>query len=307
MPDAALDRGLDQGAGVGGVVAVIAERVLHRFRHDGRAGEMDDRLDAVVLDQLGDERLVADIADDRQHLRRQRGGKAGREVVEHDDALAGIDQRVHGMAADIACAAGDQHRHGFCPFVWQKPYRARCIEPVIAGRVSPDKWPACLMPGIRSAANLNESSMPDVLFIKTSSLGDVIHHMPALTEARARRPDARFAWVVEEAFAPLVRLHPAVGEVIPVAARSWRRAPWQASTWQEVGEFPARAAGARLRPDHRHAGAVLQIGADRARRARAAAMATIANSIKEVVLPARSMTCAMRWSGTSTRLRETAR
>jgi heptosyltransferase-1 len=79
--------------------------------------------------------------------------------------------------------------------------------------------------------------MADVLFIKTSSLGDVIHHMPALTEARARRPDARFAWVVEEAFAPLVRLHPAVAEVIPVAARNWRRALWQASTWREVWSF----------------------------------------------------------------------
>ncbi|MEA2978852.1 MAG: heptosyltransferase [Alphaproteobacteria bacterium] len=79
--------------------------------------------------------------------------------------------------------------------------------------------------------------MADVLFIKTSSLGDVIHHMPALTEARARRPDARFAWVVEEAFAPLVRLHPAVAEAIPVAARNWRRAPWQASTWREVWSF----------------------------------------------------------------------
>jgi heptosyltransferase-1 len=82
--------------------------------------------------------------------------------------------------------------------------------------------------------------MSDVLFIKTSSLGDVIHHMPALTEARARRPDARFAWVVEEAFAPLVRLHPAVAEVIPVAGRSWRRAPWQGSTWQEIGRFVRR-------------------------------------------------------------------
>ena len=48
--------------------------------------------------------------------------------------------------------------------------------------------------------------MADILFIKTSSLGDVIHHMPALTEARAQRPDARFAWLAEEAFAPLVRL-----------------------------------------------------------------------------------------------------
>ena len=79
--------------------------------------------------------------------------------------------------------------------------------------------------------------MSDVLFIKTSSLGDVIHHMPALTEARARRPEARFDWVVEEAFAPLVRLHPAVAEVIPVAARSWRRAPLQASTRQELASF----------------------------------------------------------------------
>jgi len=35
-------------------------------------------------------------------------------------------------------------------------------------------------------------TMPDVLFIKTSSLGDVIHHMPALMEARRQRPAARF-------------------------------------------------------------------------------------------------------------------
>jgi heptosyltransferase I len=79
--------------------------------------------------------------------------------------------------------------------------------------------------------------MPDVLFIKTSSLGDVIHHMPALTEARARRPDARYSWVVEEAFAPLVRLHPAVSEVIPVAARNWRRALGEPSTWRDMVSF----------------------------------------------------------------------
>ena len=93
------------------------------------------------------------------------------------------------------------------------------------------------MEGIWSPNHLNECSMSDVLFIKTSSLGDVIHHMPALTEARAKRPDARFAWVVEEAFAPLVRLHPAVAEVIPVAGRSWRRALLRVSTWQEIGRF----------------------------------------------------------------------
>jgi heptosyltransferase-1 len=79
--------------------------------------------------------------------------------------------------------------------------------------------------------------MSDVLFVKTSSLGDVIHHMPALSEAHARRPAFRFAWVVEESFAPLVRLHPAVADVIPVASRRWRRAPLGSSTWREVGEF----------------------------------------------------------------------
>ena len=79
--------------------------------------------------------------------------------------------------------------------------------------------------------------MANILFIKTSSLGDVIHHMPAIAEARRHLPDARFAWVVEEAFAPLVRLHPAVDEVIPVAARRWRRAPLSASTWTDVRDF----------------------------------------------------------------------
>jgi heptosyltransferase I len=80
-------------------------------------------------------------------------------------------------------------------------------------------------------------TMPDVLFIKTSSLGDVIHHMPALTEARRQRPDARFTWVVEEAFAPLARLHPAVDQVIPVASRRWRKSLTAAATWREMGRF----------------------------------------------------------------------
>jgi lipopolysaccharide heptosyltransferase I len=77
--------------------------------------------------------------------------------------------------------------------------------------------------------------MADILFIKTSSLGDVIHHMPALTEAQQHRPGARFSWVVEGAFAPLVRLHPAVTEVIPVASRRWRKSIWNPATMIEIG------------------------------------------------------------------------
>jgi lipopolysaccharide heptosyltransferase I len=79
--------------------------------------------------------------------------------------------------------------------------------------------------------------MANLLFIKTSSLGDVIHHMPAIVEARRHRPDARFAWVAEEAFAPLVRLHPAVDEVLAVASRRWRHALLSPATWREARAF----------------------------------------------------------------------
>jgi len=77
--------------------------------------------------------------------------------------------------------------------------------------------------------------MADVLIIKTSSLGDVIHHMPALTEARKARPDASFAWLVEEAFAPLVKLHPAADAVVPVAWRRWRKSLYAPATLAEIG------------------------------------------------------------------------
>ncbi|HZL30693.1 MAG TPA: lipopolysaccharide heptosyltransferase I [Pseudolabrys sp.] len=78
--------------------------------------------------------------------------------------------------------------------------------------------------------------MTDILFIKTSSLGDVIHHMPALTEARAALPAARFAWLVEEAFAPLVRLHPGVDVVITVGWRRWRKSMAAPATWGEIAQ-----------------------------------------------------------------------
>lgn len=76
--------------------------------------------------------------------------------------------------------------------------------------------------------------MKDILFIKTSSLGDVIHHMPAVTDARRARPDLHLSWVVEEAFAPLARLHPGIDEVIPVASRRWRKALSSPATWGEM-------------------------------------------------------------------------
>lgn len=65
-----------------------------------------------------------------------------------------------------------------------------------------------------------------ILIIKTSSLGDVIHTLPALTDAQQHDPHLRCDWVVEENFAEIPRWHAAVSQVIPVAWRRWRRQLW---------------------------------------------------------------------------------
>ncbi|WP_158782277.1 lipopolysaccharide heptosyltransferase RfaC [Pantoea sp. BAV 3049] len=62
-----------------------------------------------------------------------------------------------------------------------------------------------------------------VLIVKTSSMGDVLHTLPALTDAMQAIPGIRFDWVVEEGFAQIPAWHPAVDRVIPVAIRRWRK------------------------------------------------------------------------------------
>ncbi len=62
-----------------------------------------------------------------------------------------------------------------------------------------------------------------VLLIKTSSLGDVFHTLPALEDAWRAIPGLEVDWVVEEAFAAIPTWHPAVKKVIPVAWRRWRK------------------------------------------------------------------------------------
>lgn len=74
-----------------------------------------------------------------------------------------------------------------------------------------------------------------VLIIKTSSLGDVIHTLPALTDAAKMLPGVAFDWVVEKNFSPIPAWHPAVNRVIPIQLRKWRKSPLKAiwgGDWQ---------------------------------------------------------------------------
>lgn len=79
-----------------------------------------------------------------------------------------------------------------------------------------------------------------ILLIKTSSLGDVIHNLPVVTDLRAHFPDAAIDWVVEEGYADIVRLHPGMRQAIPVALRRWRKSLLAAATWREMRDFRAR-------------------------------------------------------------------
>ena len=73
-----------------------------------------------------------------------------------------------------------------------------------------------------------------VLIVKTSSMGDVIHTFPAVEDAVRNRPDIDFDWCVEEPFAAIVALHPAIGVIHKVAIRRWRKKLFNGGTWREM-------------------------------------------------------------------------
>lgn len=76
-----------------------------------------------------------------------------------------------------------------------------------------------------------------VLIVKTSSMGDVLHTLPALTDALRAVTEVKFDWVVEESFAQIPTWHTAVERVIPVAIRRWRKAWFSAPVKAERQAF----------------------------------------------------------------------
>ncbi len=79
----------------------------------------------------------------------------------------------------------------------------------------------------------------NLLIVKLSSLGDVVHAMPAVQDIATHLPQARIDWVVERGFAPLVERCAHVRRAIPVDLRRWRKAPLAAATRGEWRAFRA--------------------------------------------------------------------
>jgi heptosyltransferase I len=83
----------------------------------------------------------------------------------------------------------------------------------------------------------------NILIIKLSSLGDVLHNLPIVWDIRARYPQARLDWLVEENYVEL--LEPlksradfkGIDNIIPIAMRRWKKNLFTQQTRQEWRTF----------------------------------------------------------------------
>ena len=57
-------------------------------------------------------------------------------------------------------------------------------------------------------------SPKNILIIKPSSLGDIVLALPALTSLRKNFPDAKISWLIRPEFAPLIKNHPHLTEIV---------------------------------------------------------------------------------------------
>lgn len=63
----------------------------------------------------------------------------------------------------------------------------------------------------------------NILIVKTSSMGDVIHALPVLADIKTHHPEAHIDWLVETPFHQITALHPAIRTVVPISWRKWRK------------------------------------------------------------------------------------
>ncbi|MEM6454672.1 MAG: glycosyltransferase family 9 protein [Acidobacteriota bacterium] len=74
----------------------------------------------------------------------------------------------------------------------------------------------------------------NILLVRTSALGDIVHALPVLIALRRALPNARIGWVVEQVFAPVLAGHPDLDLVVPVRLRAWRRTLGARATRREL-------------------------------------------------------------------------
>ncbi len=76
-----------------------------------------------------------------------------------------------------------------------------------------------------------------ILIVKTSSMGDIIHTLPAVTDIFNNVTNAQIDWVLEKSFSEIPSWHKAVHKVIPISWRAWRRHIFLAIKNHDIANF----------------------------------------------------------------------
>lgn len=74
-----------------------------------------------------------------------------------------------------------------------------------------------------------------ILIVKMSALGDIIHALPVLDYLRQAAPGVEIDWVVEEQNKNILEGHPLIRNLISINTRAWRKGPFSANTFREIG------------------------------------------------------------------------
>jgi heptosyltransferase-1 len=74
--------------------------------------------------------------------------------------------------------------------------------------------------------------MEHFLIIRLSSLGDIIHTLPAFAALRAHFPEAEITWIVEEKGKEILDLVPGIDRIVPVRLKRWKL--WSPKFWKEL-------------------------------------------------------------------------
>ncbi len=65
-------------------------------------------------------------------------------------------------------------------------------------------------------------------------MGDLMHALPAITEAKDQIPNIIFDWVVDKNFSSVPSWHPAINKTIETNHRQWKVNPFSAQSRDEI-------------------------------------------------------------------------
>ncbi len=81
---------------------------------------------------------------------------------------------------------------------------------------------------------LNKTDPMEILIVKLSAIGDVVHTLPFLDVLHRNFPRAKIDWVVEEGAAGIIEGHPAIRRVMVSRRKTWRRRLVEKRRFSEV-------------------------------------------------------------------------